>query len=210
MAIISAEARLISRIEPLRNTDPDLYEALTAMGRNLTELTNLVNKRAGGNISGEQFKDVPHPVEDHLALYCYNKKGIRKARIDDVLAGGYQGYAFSSGQSNAVGGGDTILSNFDYIIKANLLDQPGDCLMVIGTVSCPTASTNAKALKLQIDSAGVQVIFTTSTSLASMVVPFCIFIRYRTTTTGISTGRTLIDSIATGVTGVDYLMHGAI
>ncbi len=82
--IISAEERLISRIGVLRDTDPDLYEALTAVGKNLSDLTIEANTAPVGDINALAKKDNPNPVEDYIALYCYNKKGNKKVLLRNL------------------------------------------------------------------------------------------------------------------------------
>lgn len=97
-----------------------------------------------------------------------------------------KGFAFSSGQGNAGGGGDTQLTSYTVTIPANFLSQPGDALVMEGTLTA-AANTNSKVMKVAVN--GVKVtVFTNAQNVANHIVTFRLMIRYRTGSTGSITG----------------------
>jgi hypothetical protein len=121
-------------------------------------------------------------------------------------------FAFSSGQNNgATTGSDVQLTSYDVPIPANLLQQPGDALVIDATWYGLTVAAATRTAKLDISGSGKKTIFTTSTSLANMVMPARTIIRRRTSTTGSATGITLIDASASSPTGgLDYLQNSGL
>ncbi len=105
------------------------------------------------------------------------------------------GFAFSTGQSNAGGGGDTQLTSYDVTIPADYLNEPGDLLIVEGTfVKAATAETST--VKLKVGSGTARTII--STGGTSDIVPFRIVLRRRTSTTGSVTGIAWVGAAAAG------------
>src|SRR3972149_10867450 len=57
-----------------------------------------------------------------------------------------KGFAFSAGQSNGGGGGDTQLGSYDVTILSDYLSEPGDMLVVEALFSL-AATVNTKTVK---------------------------------------------------------------
>ena len=96
---------------------------------------------------------------------------------------GLRTIAFGTGQGNDAGSGDTELTNYNVIIPANYLATPGNALVLEGVLTA-AANGNAKALKIQLASAGTKVtVWSSAANVASHMVPFRFVIRRRTATT---------------------------
>jgi hypothetical protein len=93
-----------------------------------------------------------------------------------------KGVAFSAGQGNAAGGGDTQLTSYDTAVEGGLLGQPGDHLIVEGLFTL-AANTNAKTVKMQVASGTLASVFSIATNVANHRVPFRVVILRRGQTT---------------------------
>jgi len=98
-----------------------------------------------------------------------------------------QGFAFSAGQGNAGGGGDTQLTSYDVTIPASYLSQPGDTLIVEGTFA-QSATSEAKTIKLKVGGGTLRTIFTATTGGTTVVITFRVVVTRRTSTTGVMAG----------------------
>jgi hypothetical protein len=112
---------------------------------------------------------------------------------------------FSAGQANAAGAGDTLLNNYSITIPAGYLSQ-GEALVLDGTFSVVNRAT-ARAAKIKVGGGSLVTLFTTSTA-ATMVIPFRYVIRRRTSATGSITGVAWIDA-ASGGAPVNYMINAA-
>jgi hypothetical protein len=133
---------------------------------------------------------------------------LLKTQMDDdgALKTLLKGFAFSSGEGNDAGGADTQLTSYNVTIGADFMDQPGDALIVEGTL-VSDATSEAKTCKLQVAS-GTKVTIYSATS-ASHIIPFRIVIRRRTSTTGSMTGITWVGAAATGAP-TNYLVNSSL
>jgi hypothetical protein len=106
-----------------------------------------------------------------------------------------KGFAFSSGEGNDAGGGDTQLTSYDVSIPADALAEAGNALLVEGTFVVGSGG-GTKTAKLKVGSGtAVTIISTTGTS---DIVPFRMLIRRRTSTTGSLTGIAYVGAPAAG------------
>lgn len=116
-----------------------------------------------------------------------------------------KGFAFSSGQSNGAGGSDTQLTSYDVTIPANYLAQPGDALVVEGTLVL-AADANSKVAKIGIGSATAVTIASTSANVANHRVPFRVVLRRRSSTVVSITGLSF-SGVAAGGAPTSYLVN---
>jgi hypothetical protein len=121
-------------------------------------------------------------------------------------------FGFSSGQNNgATTSSDVQLTSYNVTIPANLLTQAGDAILVAATWYGLGVAAATRVAKMQIDSTTIRTKFSTSTSLANMIMPTYVWLRYRTSTTGSYTGISWVDaSGASAATGVPYLMNAGL
>lgn len=118
-----------------------------------------------------------------------------------------KGFALAAGQGNAGGGADTQLTSYDVTLPANLLNQPGNGLIVEGTfVKGTTVETST--VKLQIASGTTVVII--STNGTSDIVPFRMVMRRRLGTTGSITGLSWIGAGGGGGAPTNYLVNAGL
>lgn len=124
-----------------------------------------------------------------MNAHIRDQLNVLKTKIDDqgILLTELAAFAFSSGQGNAAGGADTQLTSYNVTIPAGFLAQPGDALIIEGAF-VTAANANTKTGKLQVDSATLMTILSTTGS--SHVVPFRLALRRRTSTGGSLTGIT--------------------
>lgn len=137
-------------------------------------------------------------------------------RDDGRLLTLLKGIAFSAGQGNAAGGGDTALTSYLVTIPAGLISQPGDGVVLEGSLSA-AANTNTKALKLKLVGAGAPnmvTVFTNAANVANHIPTFRLLLRRRTATVGAATGASLVGAanqgnatsvlLNAGLTGIDW------
>ena len=117
-----------------------------------------------------------------------------------------KGFGFSAGEGNDAGGADTQLTSYDVAILGGTVVNPGNGLLVEGTLSVSTPS-EAKTCKIQIDSATLVTLYTATA--ASHIVPFRVILRRRTSTTGSITGITWVGAAAGGAP-TNYLVNSAL
>lgn len=133
-----------------------------------------------------------------MNAHIRDQLNVLKTNIDDS---GYPrthlaGFAFSSGEGNDVGGGDTQLTGYDVTIPAGFLAEPGDAIVVEGAWSAAN-NANAKTGKLQVGAGTTFVITATGAALAGHIIPFRVVIRRRGATTGAGAGLYFKDAAAT-------------
>jgi hypothetical protein len=116
--------------------------------------------------------------------------------------------AFSSGQSNAGGGGDTELTSYDVYLPANYIGAAGNALVIEGTMSV-AANGDAKTVKVQVGSGTAVTVWSSSANVANHVVPFRIVIRRRTSTTG-SISSVFWHGVASGNNADPYMVYTTI
>jgi len=114
-------------------------------------------------------------------------------------------FGFSAGQSNAAGGADTQLTSFDVPIPGGVLDQPGACLLVEGTLAV-AANADPKTFKLKVGSGTLVTVWGSSANVANHVVPFRFLIYYRTAITGSIVGIAYHGAAAAGAPA-NYLVN---
>ncbi len=122
-----------------------------------------------------------------------------KTNVHDLgwLRPGLKHFAFSLGQGNAGGGGDTQLTSYDVTIPAGALAKPGDALL-LESEWFNDATAGTRTLKIKVGGGTLQTLFATST--ASAFIPSRYLVRRRTSTTGVITGMAW--NVATGSGGV--------
>jgi len=127
---------------------------------------------------------------------------------DNLLSAGHlvKSFAFSSGEGNDVGGGDTQLTSYDVTLAAELLADAGNALLVDGTLLVGAVS-EAKTCKLKVGGGTAITIYTATA--ASHIVPFRMVIRRRTSTAGSITGITFVGAAAAGAP-TNYLVNAAL
>jgi hypothetical protein len=103
------------------------------------------------------------------------------------IKAGLATFAYSSGQGNGAGGGDTELTNYPVVVPDNFLDTPGACIVVEGTLIL-AANGNAKTMKVQIGATAVLTVFSNSDNIANHRVPFRFNIIRRSATAAALTG----------------------
>ena len=117
-------------------------------------------------------------------------------------------FGYSSGQANAAGAGDTELTSYGVPIPAGILDQPGACLVIEGTLTI-AANGDAKTFKLRVEGGTLVTVWGSSASVASHIVPFRVLLYYRTSTTGAMTGIAYHGAAAAGAPA-NYLCNSAV
>jgi len=117
-----------------------------------------------------------------------------------------KGFAYSAGQANAAGSGDTQLTSYDVTIPANLLAQPGDCLILEGTLVILANADAAKMFKVQIASGTLVTLMNTNLNVASHIAPFRYVIRRRTSVVASITGLAWLGA-ASGAAATAYLVN---
>jgi hypothetical protein len=119
---------------------------------------------------------------------------------------GLRTIAFGTGQANAAGSGDTELTNYSVLIPANYLATAGNALVLEGVLTA-AANANAKALKIQLASAGTKVtVWSSSANVAAHMVPFRFVITRRTATTASIRG-TMEAGVTTAGAPVAYMTY---
>jgi hypothetical protein len=118
-----------------------------------------------------------------------------------------KGFAYSAGQANAAGSGDTQLTSYDVLIPGGHLAQPGDEIVIEGTFAIAN-TTGTKAAKIKVAGGGLVTILAAGASLAQ-VVPFRIVVRRRTSTTGSATGIAWVGAASAGAP-VNYLVNASL
>jgi hypothetical protein len=159
-------------------------------GVNLTAVPNPLPATSGVNLTA-----LPNPLPA--------TSGRNLTEIMALL----QGFAYSSGQGNAGGGGDTELTSYGKAIPANVLDQPGD-LLVISGVFALAADGNQKVAKIGIGSATPVKILDTSANVANHRVPFRVELRRRTSSVASLSGDSK-QGAGPGGTATVYLINGS-
>jgi len=117
-----------------------------------------------------------------------------------------EGFGFSAGEGNDAGGADTQLTGYDVSILGGACANPGNGLIVDGTLSV-TSPSEAKTCKVRIDSATLITIYTATA--ASHIVPFRLVFRRRTSTTGSINGISWVGAAAGGAP-TNYLINSAL
>ena len=115
---------------------------------------------------------------------------------------------FSSGQGNT-GGGEDVLTSYNRVILADLLSQAGQCLVIEGVLSVPAGTVGTKSAAVKLGSASSVTFYTSTATTASMIVPFRILIRYRTSTTGGMISLAYIDAASLGAP-TNYMVNASI
>ncbi len=153
---------------PAANLEGGPLPALS--GANLTALPNPLPAVSGANLTA-----LPNPLPASSAENLTNLMMLLK------------GFAYSSGQGNAAGGGDTQLTSYDVTIPAGFLSQPGDALTLVGLFAL-AANTNPKTVKLKIGPGTLTTVFYNAANVAAHYVPFRLFVIRRSPTVAVITG----------------------
>ena len=143
-----------------------------------------------------------------LNAHVRDNLNLVKTQMDDegALKTLLAGFAFSTGDGNDAGSGDTQLSLYDVTIDADFLGQPGDALVIDGTFSI-SANSGTKTAKMQVASGTLITIL--STTGTTNIVPFRYVLRRRGSTTGSLTGIAW-EGAASGGTPTPYMVNSAL
>ena len=117
-------------------------------------------------------------------------------------------FGYSAGQANAAGAGDTQLTSYDVAIPPGILDQPGACLVVEGTLAI-AANADAKTFKLRVEGGTLVTVWGSSANVVGQIVPFRVLLYYRTQTTGSMTGIAYHGAAAGGAP-TNYLCNSSV
>jgi len=123
-----------------------------------------------------------------------------------------KGFGYSAGQANTAGSGDTQLTNYDVVVPP--FGQPGDVLIIEGTLLLLANTDNPKLFKAQLGGGTLVTFVSTALNVANHIAPFRVVLRRRTSTTGSMTGIAWLGAAAlgaatpyiinSGITGVDW------
>ncbi len=130
-----------------------------------------------------------------------------------------KGYAYGAGgasagvNANAAGGSDTLLTGYQTALPEGLFSQPGDALVVEGTLSL-AANTNSKTAKIRIaapgtgGSAGAVTFLVDAANVANHIVPFRLILS-RDSASAIEEYGLAWPGAASGGNPTTYLSKGA-
>lgn len=132
-------------------------------------------------------------------LNTYLRDNLLLLKTDVSDAGrwrpGAKHFAYSSGQGNAAGGGDTQLTSYDVTIPANALAKAGDAIVVEG-LWLHDGSAGTRTCKISVGSGSLCQM--SANPLANGLVAFRMVIRRRTSTSGSVTGLSYTGSSTHG------------
>lgn len=134
----------------------------------------------------------------HFNTYVRDNQNILKTQMDNdgSLRTLLKGFAFSAGQGN-VGAGTDELTSYRVTIPASFMSQPGDALLVQGTLSISTTA-GTKVFYIQVGGGTLLTVMSTTATAANMIFPFRYIIRRRAATTGELTGFALVGAASAG------------